>query len=96
MEIEKWEYQLRILYADITHQGVTEYLKKQYPDWKPSRYSPEALEKYMDEQGERGWELVHMEPIYGSGNNADIYWQGGAVPGYSHAYFCVFKRRKRT
>ena len=33
-----------------------------------------------------------MEPVAGSGDNADIWWQGGAVPTYSHTYFCVFKR----
>lgn len=91
--MEQWEYQLRILYADIQHKGVQEYLKNRYPDWEPARYSPEAMEKFLNEMGAKGWEMVHIEPIYGSGRNADVLFIGGHVPDYGHAYFCVFKRR---
>lgn len=92
--MEKWEYKARLLRANIEHHGVKEYLRKAYPDWKPSKYSPEAMEMYLNQEGEDGWEVIHIEPIFGTGKNDDIYWQGGAVPCYSNAYFCLFKRRK--
>ncbi len=93
--MDKWEYEARILYADINNEGVKDDVRKRYPDWKPSRYSPEAMEKTLNERGEQGWELVHIEPVAGVGSNGDIWWQGGAVPTYSNKYFCVFKRLKR-
>lgn len=92
--MDKWEYQARVFRSNIDDKGVKEYLRQVYPDWKPSKYSPEAMEMEFNTMGEKGWEMIHMQPVAGVGNNGDIWWQGGAVPTYSNAYFCVFKRRK--
>jgi hypothetical protein len=90
---EKWEYMTRIFYADIDNQGVKDYLRQTFPNWKnPPKYTPSAMVPDLNSCGEKGWELVHIQPVF-VGGNADIM---GAVTGagFTNAYFCVFKRRK--
>ena len=92
--MDKWEYQTRFYYANANDPEIKDYLSNLYPGWNPAKYSPEAMEKSFNEKGEEGWELIHIQPVAGVGSNADIWWQGGATPKYSNAYFCIFKRRK--
>jgi len=95
--MEKWEYRTEIIFAHINNEGAREYLAKLYPKWKPSTCSPETMQVYLDGLGEKGWELVTMHSIPGSGKDKDVeYPVGRQSPTniYSNAYFCVFKRRK--
>jgi hypothetical protein len=91
--MEKWEYKTRILNSSIDDDGVKKYLLRTYPNSEIPKYSPETMEKLLNEEGQNGWELIHMQPVAGVGANGDVWWQGGAVPTYSNAYFCVFKKR---
>jgi hypothetical protein len=91
---EKWEYYTTFLYADAEPQR--EFLEQEWPDWKAPRYTPEAMIPELNEFGEMGWELVHMEPVGGVGDKRDVsFTRGyGTMTVWSNAYFCVFKRRK--
>lgn len=89
--VEQWEYWTCFLWADAREQK--EYLRQRWPDWQPRKYSPEALMPELNKFGEDGWELVHMQPVK-EGINRDVLITAGVMH-WSHAYFCVFKRRKR-
>jgi hypothetical protein len=91
--MQKWEYLTTFLRADATTVRSSEYLEKGWPKRQTAKYAPEALIPALNDFGENGWELVHMEPVAGVGKNADVYFTGAAYQ-WSNAYFCVFKRRK--
>lgn len=93
--VERWEYLTQILSADINNRGAKELIKQQWPNWNPPRYTPETIMPHLNSWGERGWELVHMEPVAGIGDNGDVVFTGDTSH-YSSAYFCVFKRRKES
>jgi hypothetical protein len=91
---EKWEYYTTFLYADAEkHQ---DFLQQKWPDRKAPKFTPEAMIPELDELGEQGWELVHMEPVGGVGNKGDVsFLRGyGTMTVWSNTYFCVFKRPK--
>ena len=91
--IEKWEYWTGYLHASITNAGVRDFLRKTMPDWaNPPKFTPEAMIPDLNMMGDQGWELVHMQPVVVAGSDGDIFFPAGA-PAWSHAYFCVFKRR---
>lgn len=91
--MEKWEYLTKFVWANIETEGVREFLKEQWPDWqKPPRYAPQAMIPELNELGEAGWELVHMQPVW-QGKNLDVH-NSGISEIYTNTYFCVMKRRK--
>lgn len=94
--MEKWEYLTHYLWANIDAQGVKEYIKKTWPDFEQKKYMPESLIPFLNSLGEQGWELIHIEPIQGIGNNYDIETKFAAAGNrsFSNMFFCVFKRRK--
>ncbi len=93
--MEKWEYRTEFVYANIDQEGVKEFFLKKYPNWKnPSKYTPETMELYLNQLGDEGWELVHMEPVQAVGKNGDVGVQGGSTIWlWSNVYFCALKRR---
>lgn len=93
--MEQWEYWTGFLWADIATTGVKEYLKNRWPDWKPPKYAPQTMIPELNSFGEKGWELVHMEPVR-IGSNYDVASDGELGIYYSNIYFCVFKRRKQV
>jgi len=91
--MEKWEYWTGFLWANIESEGAREFIKKRWPDWKnPPKHAPQTMIPKLNNFGEEGWELVHMEPVALVGGSYDILFGG---PDWSNAYFCVFKRRKQ-
>lgn len=93
---EKWEYMTEFAWANLEGSGVEEFLKKRYPTYKPAKYAAETLMPRMNEWGRQGWELIHMEPIAGVGQNGDVRFAHGggyALSTWSNVYFCVYKRR---
>jgi hypothetical protein len=90
--VQKWEYLTKFVWANIENKGARETLNSRWPDYKPDKYTPETMIPILDKLGDDSWELVHMEPAF-VGNNADILVIDTA-PKWTHAYFCVFKRRK--
>jgi hypothetical protein len=93
--MEKWEYWTGFLWANIENEGARELIKKRWPDWKnPPKYAPQTMIPALNNFGEQGWELVHMEPVAGVvGVNYDMAFFDKAE--WSNAYFCVFKCRKQ-
>ena len=98
--MDKWEYRAQFLRADIDVPGARDYAAKKHPDLKPRRFSPIAMSMFLDQYGEEGWELMHIEPIPMLGAQGDVGFAhagyGGALRdiSWSSIYFCVFKRRK--
>lgn len=97
---ERWEYITQFVFADIEFPGVKDYFKEAFsPEYKPPKYSPEAMIPELNSWGAEGWELVHMEPVAGVGKNFDVkFVSGGSTTGiptttWSNVYFCVLKRR---
>lgn len=94
--MERWEYLTEFVRANIETKGIKEFLRQRWPDWKnPPKFTPETMIPRLDARGEQGWELVHMEPVAGVGNNGDVHFTGAAYQ-WSHVYFCVFKRRSQA
>jgi hypothetical protein len=92
---DKWEYLTRFMYANTGNEGAMEYYFDTFPGNKPKKYAPETMIPEMDELGNQGWELVHMQPIGAVGKNHDVgFIAGDAMPRWSNSYFCVFKRKK--
>ncbi len=89
---EKWEYHTTILYADAEKERA--FLEGKWPGQQVPKYAAEAMIPELNEFGEQGWELVHMEPVGGVGNKGDVsFTRGyGTMTVWSNAYFCVFKR----
>ena len=89
---EKWEYLTTFLEASVNNKDIKTYIKTNF-DKKPKKHSPESLIPDLNKLGEDGWELVSMEPVAQVGGKEDILISGEDRK-WSHAYFCVFKRRK--
>jgi len=81
------------LYADAERQR--EFVEQRWPQRHLPKYAPEAMIPELNELGEQGWELVHMEPVGGVGKKGDVsFTRGyGTMRVWSNAYSCVFKRR---
>ena len=91
---EKWEYHTAFLFADAEKQR--DFLQQKWPDGQATKYAPEAMIPELNDLGDEGWDLVHMEPVGGVGSKGDVsFTRGyGTMTVWSNAYFCVFKRRK--
>lgn len=90
---ERWEYYTEFVEAETTAQ--TETLAQKFPGVSLPKYAVQALMPRLNEMGEQGWELLHMEPVF-IGKNQDVRFNDyGSMTNYTHTYLCVFKRRKR-
>ena len=90
--MQRWEYLTEILHANIENTGFAESLRKaELRMENPPKYAVQSTIPRLNYLGEKGWELVHMEPIPGVGTKGDIHFPGAAYV-YSNSYFCVFKR----
>ena len=91
--MERWEYLTRFIKADVKNTGVADFFKSYRPNWKnPPQYTPETMMPELDDLGNQGWELVHMEPVAKVGKKGDVLFTGSGE--WSNTYFCVLKRRK--
>ena len=92
---ERWEYLTKFMWAHTENRGAEEYIQQSWPNLNLEKYSPETMMPELNSYGDRGWELVHMQPVGAVGKNRDVGFVAGEVtPRWSNAYFCVFKRRK--
>lgn len=87
---EKWEYLTMFLEAKVT-KDLKSYIKDNF-DKKAKKHSPESLIPELNKLGLEGWELISMEPVAQVGGKEDILISGEDRK-WSHAFFCVFKRR---
>lgn len=92
-EKQRWEYLTRLMWASNTNEGAKEYFQLNWPGQEPRKYAPETMIPELNDLGDAGWELVHMQPVGEIGKNRDIgFVAGEAMPRWSNGYFCVFKR----
>lgn len=88
--MERWEYLTIFIEANNTGEMVS------YADPTGSgdlpKYTPSALMPELNRLGEKGWELVHMEPVFVGRNHDILMHEGGGMKRWTNTYFCVFKR----
>jgi hypothetical protein len=89
--VEKWEYQTRFFQARANKKELRQYIKDTFQK-RARAFSPEALIPELNQLGEEGWEIVHMEPVAKVGGKEDVLF--AADYRWSNTYFCVLKRRK--
>jgi hypothetical protein len=59
---------------------------------KQPKYSVFTLIPQLNDYGQRGWELVSIEPVQ-VGNNGDLRTCDAASGQWTYTYFAAFKRR---
>ncbi len=92
--MDKWEYLPTFIEANANKKEVKNFLREVIPGLrKPPRYMPEAMMPQLDELGEQGWELIHMQPVRAIGKKRDVLFESFGRR-WSNVYFCVFKREK--
>ena len=91
--MQKWEYSTEFVRAHVDKTGWEKYRDDPSPDSKPPKYAPYTMIPELNERGEDGWELVHMQPVV-VGKRHDVGFPGN-VNHWSHAYFCAWKRPKQ-
>jgi hypothetical protein len=89
----RWEYHMEYIRTSTSDQQTKDYLSTYYPRRGFPKYAAQAALKRLDELGQQGWELVHMEPV-DLGRNGDVRI-GGEQVYWTNIYFCVFKRPVR-
>ncbi len=89
--MEQWEYFTTYLEANIKGRDQRKQLQKRFDKRKLPRYMVESLLPQLNQYGDEGWELIHMEPVPGLGRKGDILF---GARGWSNTYFCVFKRQR--
>ena len=91
--MEKWEYVTKFVWASVNDKEIMAFIKERWPNWeKPPKFAPQAMIPELNEWGEAGWEVVHMQPVW-PGKNMDVH-NSGVAEIYTNVYFCVMKRRK--
>lgn len=88
----QWEYLTRFIQARATDKEVRRYLKDELEVKRVKRFQPEAMIPELNELGEDGWEIIHMEPVAKVGGKGDILVSTDYF--WTSTYFCVFKRPK--
>ena len=88
---ERWEYLTEVV--ESTTKDQADFLSNRYPGVVLPRYAVAALMPRLNQLGEEGWELMHIEPVK-VGTNGDVQITNPNTV-FSPSYFCVFKRRKR-
>ena len=90
--MERWEYLTTFLEANIGDVDMVDVLGDLEANEAPI-YSPEALMPEMNKLGAKGWEMVHMQPVYVGKNHDIMVHEGGGTRRWTHKYLCVFKRK---
>jgi len=88
--MEQWEYITRFVQAEAKKKETKNFIKDNF-DKKARRHSPESMIPELNEMGEEGWEIIHMEPVPRVGGKENIRFDSG---NWSNTYFVVAKRRK--
>jgi hypothetical protein len=89
----QWEYLTIFVRAEAKNEE--DYLREHF-DWKSGipRNAPEAMIPQLNSLGERGWELVHMQPVIVGDNRDVMIFDPSGTRNWTSSYFCVFKRPK--
>lgn len=88
--MEKWEYYTTFIEAAMDE--VDTMTEGMIPVGDHAKYSPYATMPELNRLGEKGWELISMEPVI-IGRNEDVLIHPNNIIYWGRTYFCVFKRR---
>ena len=87
--MEQWEYLTLYLEASKIETDSMSYAIESE---ELASYSPQKLMPELNRLGAKGWELVHMQPVYVGSNDDVLIQEGGGMRRWTNKYFCVFKR----
>ena len=90
--MQKWEYLTRFVEANVHMQSADTLYSELVDGENLPRNSPQAMIPELNRLGEKGWELVHMEPVFIGKNHDVLLHEGGGMKRWATNYFCVFKR----
>ena len=71
---------------------LDDFVQQFYVDTRVPKYAVQALLPRLNELGEDGWELVHLQPVKVS-FEGNILLQAHNQALYTNTYLCAFKRR---
>lgn len=74
----KWEYRTVLFYARAHEADTREFLNNLWPGWDPPRSAPQALIPKLNDMGDRGWELVSLQPVF-IDEDANVLVHGGVT-----------------
>ena len=86
----KWEYWSDYLFPEEERAEGSAFSAAPAPALP--KFSPQHVQRQLNELGSAGWELVHMEPVR-AGSNHDVLVAAGERM-WTNAFFCVLKRPK--
>ncbi|WP_420629710.1 hypothetical protein [Candidatus Leptofilum sp.] len=87
--MNQWEYLTQFLEAN---KSATDSMNFAMEEEELASYSPQLLMPELNRLGAKGWELVHMEPVFVGKNEDILMHEGGGSRRWTNKYFCVFKR----
>jgi len=88
--MEQWEYLTLFLEARVQDKDMRQYIETRF-NKKPKKFSPESMIPRLNQLGEQGWEMIHIEAVGRVGRQENVQDDPYA---WSNTYFCVFKRPK--
>ncbi len=89
--MQRWEYLTQILEANVDEAVQRMEMSREEAEGL-ARYAPEALMPDLNRLGDKGWELIHFEPVIVGSNSDLLILEGGGMRRWSNRYLCVFKR----
>lgn len=91
--MQRWEYATTVLYAHIDVEDVKAVLQETRPDWETLPVHHVAtLEPQLNKWGQKGWEIVHIEPLNEVGSKGDLGFNFQDYKSWRRYFFCLFKR----
>lgn len=85
-----WEYFTTTLGTE--HPSMEVPISDDIPNVEHPKYSTYKLIPQLNYFGNRGWELVSLEPVQ-VGKNGDVRYADAASGVWTYTYFAVFKRQ---
>ncbi len=90
--MQKWEYLTQFVEADVQNRAMGNIYSELVDGDDLPRYSPLAMIPELNQLGDKGWELVHMQPVFVGRNHDVLMEEGGGFKRWTSVYFCTFKR----
>jgi len=88
--MDTWEYFTTTLVTDTQQTPVP--VSDDIPVGDYPKYSVYTLIPQLNYYGQRGWELISVEPVQ-VGKNGDLRMCDAASGQWTYTYFATFKRR---
>ena len=90
--MQKWEYLSKYIQADMQNKPLDTVYGELIDGDELPRYSPVTIMPELNRLGEKGWELVHIQPVAIGRNHDILVHEGGGARRWATNFFCVFKR----